>query len=95
MERYIGLDDHGSSCTFGVIGPSGRKLHHEVVETNGAALVQYVRSIAGRKHLLRAERGGGGSGRIYTMTYEAEDASRNTTRQAVEVIVPHDRGNAR
>jgi len=33
MERYIGLDDHGSSCTFGVIGPSGRKLRHEVVET--------------------------------------------------------------
>jgi len=43
--------------------------------------------------LLRAERGGGGSGRIYTMTYEAQDASRNTTRQAVEVVVPHDRSS--
>ena len=55
MERYIGLDDHGSSCTFGVIGPSGRRLRHEVVETNGAALVGYLRSIPGRKHLCLEE----------------------------------------
>ena len=34
MERYIGLDPHGTSCTFGVLGPSGRKLRHDVVETN-------------------------------------------------------------
>jgi hypothetical protein len=43
VERYIGLDAHGTSCTFGVIGPSGRKLRHDVVETNGAALVSYLR----------------------------------------------------
>jgi hypothetical protein len=55
MDKYIGLDDHGSSCTFGVIGPSGRKLRHDVVETNGAALVQYVRSVPGRKHLCLEE----------------------------------------
>ena len=55
MERYIGLDPHGTSCTFGVIGPSGRKLRHEVVETNGAALVSYLRSIPGRKHLCLEE----------------------------------------
>jgi len=45
--------------------------------------------------LLRAERGGGGNGRTYTMTYEAQDASRNTTREAVEVVVPHDRSSPR
>jgi len=55
MERYIGLDPHGTSCTFGVIGPSGRKLRHDVVETNGAALVQYVRNVPGRKHLCLEE----------------------------------------
>jgi transposase len=55
MEKYIGLDDHGESCTFGVIGASGRRLRHEVVETNGAALVQYVRSIPGRKYLCLEE----------------------------------------
>ena len=51
MERYIGLDAHGSSCTLGVIGPSGRKLRKDVMETNGAALVKYLQSIPGRKHL--------------------------------------------
>ena len=55
MERYIGLDPHGTSCTFGVIGPSGRKLRHDVVETNGAALVNYLRSVPGRKHLCLEE----------------------------------------
>jgi hypothetical protein len=55
MERYIGLDAHGRSCTFGVVGPSGRRLRHEVVETNGAALVRYLRSIPGRKHLCLEE----------------------------------------
>ena len=39
MDRYIGLDAHGTSCTFAVVGPSGRKLRSDVVETNGAALV--------------------------------------------------------
>ena len=55
MERYIGLDPHGTSCTFGVIGPSGRKLRNDVVETSGAALVSYLRSIPGRKHLCVEE----------------------------------------
>ena len=55
MERYMGLDAHGKSCTFGVVGPSGRKLRHDVVETNGAALVNYLRSIPGKKHLCLEE----------------------------------------
>ena len=55
MERYIGLDPHGTSCTFGVIGPSGRKLRNDVVETNGKALVSYLRGIPGRKHLCLEE----------------------------------------
>jgi hypothetical protein len=52
MERYIGLDAHGQSCTFGVIGPSGRKIRHDVVETSGEALVRYVQRLRGRKHLF-------------------------------------------
>ncbi len=55
MERYIGLDAHGTSCTFAVIGPSGRKIRHDVVETNGAALVQYLKGLAGRTHLCLEE----------------------------------------
>ncbi len=42
-----------------------------------------------RQFLLRAERQGGGTGRIYTITYAAEDASGNVTTRQVTVTVPH------
>jgi hypothetical protein len=37
---------------------------------------------------LRAERSGRGTGRIYTITYEATDAAGNTARASVQVTVP-------
>jgi len=40
---------------------------------------------------LRAERQGGGDGRVYTITLSATDGSGNTTQATCEVIVPHDR----
>ncbi len=46
-----------------------------------------------RIFLLRAERMGGGSGRVYTATYNATDASGNYTDGVVETLVPHDRGD--
>ena len=46
-----------------------------------------------RSFLLRAERMGGGSGRIYTATYNATDASGYYTDGVVEVLVPHDMGD--
>jgi len=39
---------------------------------------------------LRAERLGGGTGRIYTITYTASDASGNTATATATVTVPHD-----
>ena len=45
MTRYIGLDAHAKSCTFTVLGPSGKHLRTDVVETNGQALVEYVKLI--------------------------------------------------
>lgn len=44
-----------------------------------------------RSFLLRAERGGTGTGRIYTVRYRAMDASGNMTFATAEVTVPHDR----
>jgi hypothetical protein len=41
-----------------------------------------------RTFMLRAERGGKGNGRIYTVTYQASDASGNTTTKTATVIVP-------
>jgi hypothetical protein len=40
----------------------------------------------------RAERSGGGTGRIYTITVESRDAAGNASTRTVEVTVPHDRG---
>ena len=55
MDRYIGLDVHAESCTLGVIGPSGKRLKSMVVETNGQALLEAVRSVSGRIHLCLEE----------------------------------------
>lgn len=55
MERYIGLDAHATSCTFAVVGPTGKRLRSEVVETNGRALVEFVRSIPRPRHLCLEE----------------------------------------
>lgn len=41
---------------------------------------------------LRAERSGGGKGRIYTITVEATDESGNSATDTVEVTVPHSKG---
>lgn len=40
---------------------------------------------------LRAERGGPGNGRVYTVTYQASDASGNTTTKTATVTVPKSR----
>lgn len=42
-----------------------------------------------RNFLLRSERSGHGSGRVYTITYSATDSSGNQTSATVEVQVPH------
>jgi transposase len=55
VERYIGLDAHTASCTLAVVGPSGRRLREQVVETDGEALVGAVRSIGGQRHLCLEE----------------------------------------
>jgi hypothetical protein len=55
MDRYIGLDAHSTSCTIAVVGPSGRRLGSQVVETNGQALVEAMRGIPRPRHLCFEE----------------------------------------
>ncbi len=52
MDRYIGLDAHVSSCTLGMVGPSGKRLGLHVVETNAKALIEVLHSIPGGTALL-------------------------------------------
>jgi transposase len=55
MERYLGLDVHAASCTLAVISQTGKRLKDLPVETNGQALVEAIRMIPGRKHLVFEE----------------------------------------
>jgi transposase len=55
MDRYLGLDVHAQNCTLAVMGPTGKHLRELVVETNGQALVDALRGIAGQKHLCMEE----------------------------------------
>jgi transposase len=55
MDRYIGIDAHAISCTIVVVGPSGRKLSEQVVETNAKALVDCIRSIPQPRHVCLEE----------------------------------------
>ena len=55
MERYLGLDAHAASSTLAVISQGGKRLGQSVIETNGQALVEAIRSIPGRKHLCLEE----------------------------------------
>ena len=55
MDRYVGVDAHAESCTLGVLAGSGKRLKSMVVETNGRALVEAIRSIPGRVHVCLEE----------------------------------------
>jgi endo-1,4-beta-xylanase len=46
-----------------------------------------------RSFQLRAERQGGGPGRVYTITYSATDASMNGTTAKADVTVPANQGH--
>jgi transposase len=55
MDRYIGLDAHSQTCTLAVMGPSGKRLREQLLETNGKILVDFIKSVAGTKHLCFEE----------------------------------------
>lgn len=55
MDRYIGLDAHASSCTAAVLGPSGRKLQCQVLETNAKALIGFLQTIPKNRRLILEE----------------------------------------
>ena len=55
MQRYVGLDAHATSCSFGVLNERGKNTGQAVIETNGAALVEHVKTIPGRKSLCLEE----------------------------------------
>jgi len=55
MDRYIGLDAHASSCTAGVVGPSGRHLQSQVLETSACSLIAFLKTLPRPRHLCLEE----------------------------------------
>src|SRR5512139_310876 len=55
MERYIGVVAHLKSCTVAVVGPSGKRLREQVVQTNGQALRQLLSALGGKRHICLEE----------------------------------------
>ena len=56
MEKYIGLDVHAASCTAGVIDAHGKRIGKaHVLETSAPALIEFLKSQPGRKHLCLEE----------------------------------------
>ncbi len=42
---------------------------------------------------VRAERDGGGNGRVYTVTFAVKDSTGNIGRKTVKIVVPHNPGS--
>ncbi len=55
MDRYIGMDVHSASCTAGVLSAKGRRLKSVVLETNGKVLVDFLKTIPSKRHLVIEE----------------------------------------
>lgn len=55
MYKYIGLDGHSSTCSFHVTNEDGSEMEDQKIVTNGRLLVEYVRSIKGKKKLTLEE----------------------------------------
>lgn len=55
VERYIGMDVHAESCSLCVLDARGKQVRGEVVETNGQAIIQYLKQFSGRLHLCFEE----------------------------------------
>jgi transposase len=51
MTRYIGLDAHSESCTIAVLGPSGKRLRHERLQTSAELLKNFIKEVPRPRHL--------------------------------------------
>ena len=55
MDRFIGIDTHSASCTFVVLGPSGKRLAEQVVETNAGAIRKFIGAVHGQRYICFEE----------------------------------------
>ncbi|MCX6538217.1 MAG: DNA/RNA non-specific endonuclease [Acidobacteria bacterium] len=84
---YTFADNSGAAaCSVGVLS------NEPVNGTGDGDTAPDWQVIDGTTIQLRAERAGGGSGRVYTISVTCRDASGNTATKSTTVSVPHDKG---
>lgn len=55
MDRYIGIDAHSKSCTVAVMGPSGKRIKQQVLDTQAKVLIDFMKGVAGDKYVCIEE----------------------------------------
>jgi len=55
MDRYIGIDAHSESSTVVVMGPTGKRLKHQVLDTQATVLIAFLKGVAGDKYVCIEE----------------------------------------
>lgn len=55
MDRYIGIDAHSESSTVVVMGPSGKRIRQQVVDTQAKVLIDLLKGVAGDKYVCIEE----------------------------------------
>ena len=55
MDRYIGIDAHSESCTVAVMGPSGKRIRQQVLDTHAKVLIEFLKGIAGDTYVCIEE----------------------------------------
>jgi len=55
MDRYIGIDAHSESSTVAVMGPSGKRIRQQVVDTQAKVLIDLLKGVSGNKYLCIEE----------------------------------------
>ena len=55
MDRYIGIDAHSESCTVVVMGPSGKRIRQQVLDTQAKVLIDFLKGVAGTLYVCIEE----------------------------------------
>lgn len=55
MDRYIGIDAHSESCTVAVMGPSGKRIRQQLLDTHAKVLIEFLKGIAGNTYVCIEE----------------------------------------
>lgn len=86
----------GCSTSLGVSSVVVEKITSDEIENgngDGNTTDDIVIAANCKSFQVRAERDGGGNGRVYTVTFAVKDAAGNIGRKTAKIVVPHNPGS--